>query len=172
MVSWGAQGTMRCIVSAISIAILMNSGLLQAQRTTEILNAIDKCWRTNPDWRSNRHQLATCSVGYAGKMTNNIGQDVTNYKVTDPSDDPLSPKPGTLRFAVTNIQGKVWITFERDMTIRLAKPLLVSSFTTIDGRGAVVDIANGACLLLQGVNDLTSKPLYISFQIIYYDRDH
>lgn len=125
------------------------------------MNVIDKCWRTNPDWRRNRHQLATCTVGFAGKMTNNIGRDVMNYKVTDSSDDPLNPRPGTLRYAMTDIKGKVWITFKRNMNITLAKPLLVSSFTTIDGRGVNVHIQNGGCLLLKKASNVIVHGLYI-----------
>jgi pectate lyase len=68
-------------------------------------------------------------------MTNNIGNDLIHYKVTDPSDDPLNPTPGTLRYGASKIQGKDWITFQKDMNIKLMKPLLISSFTTIDGRG-------------------------------------
>ncbi|KAL0341927.1 UNVERIFIED_CONTAM: putative pectate lyase 9 [Sesamum calycinum] len=119
----------------------MSSGLVQARRTIDDMNVIDKCWRTNPNWRGHLQQLAMCSIGYTGKMTNNTGSDVTHYRVTDHSDDALNPKPGTLRYGVTSIKGKVWITFERDMNIRLAKALLVSSFTTIDARGANVHIA-------------------------------
>lgn len=111
-------------------------------------NVIDRCWRLNPDWRRNRQQLATCSVGFAGKMTNNMGRGLTYYKVTDPSDNALYPKPGTLRYGATLIKGKVWITFKRDMNIKLEKPLLVSSFTAIDGRGVNIHIANNACLLI------------------------
>ncbi|KAM7279351.1 hypothetical protein ACFE04_006485 [Oxalis oulophora] len=114
----------------------------------QALNPIDKCWRTNAQWRRYRQQLATCSAGFAGKMTNNIGKDVTRYVVTDPSDDPLKPKPGTLRFGTTLIKGKKWITFKRSMNIQLHKPLLISSFTTIDGRGTNVHISNGACLIV------------------------
>ncbi|KAL7100070.1 hypothetical protein ACP275_09G125700 [Erythranthe tilingii] len=161
MVSRSAQGTLWCFVWAISIAVLLNSGFIQARRTIGNMNVIDKCWRTNPNWRSNRHQLATCSVGYVGKMRNNTGPDVTNYKVTDPSDDALDPKPGTLRYAMTSIKGKVWITFQRGMSIKLEKPLLVNSFSTIDGRGVIVDIAYGACLLLQEVNNVIIHGLRI-----------
>ncbi|MCD7465115.1 hypothetical protein HAX54_000588 [Datura stramonium] len=124
-------------------------------------NVIDKCWRTDPNWRSQRQQLAKCSVGYCGKMTNNIGDDLVKYKVTDPSDDPLNPKSGTLRYAMTHIKGKIWVTFERDMKIRLQKPLLVSSFTTIDGRGVKVNIADGACLMLQRVTNVIIHDLRI-----------
>ncbi|XP_028764002.1 putative pectate lyase 17 [Neltuma alba] len=112
------------------------------------MNVIDKCWRTNSQWRRHRPQLATCSVGYAGKMTNNIGKDLIHYKVTDPSDDPINPKPGTLRYGASMIQRKVWITFQRDMHIKLLRPLLISSFTTIDGRGVSVHIARNACLMI------------------------
>ncbi|XP_060171244.1 pectate lyase 1 [Lycium barbarum] len=94
-------------------------------------------------------------------MTNNIGPDVVKYKVTDNSDDPLNPKPGTLRYAMTHIKGKIWVTFERDMKIRLQKPLLVSSFTTIDGRGVNVNIADGACLMLQRVTNVIIHGLRI-----------
>lgn len=163
MGSNGAQGITWCLIWAISIAILVSSGLVQARRTINNMNVIDKCWRTNPDWRRHRHQLATCSVGYAGKMTNNIGRDAINYKITDPSDDPLNPRPGTLRFAMTNLKGKVWITFKRDMNIKLVKPLLVSSFTTIDGRGVNVHIAYGACLLLQKVISKHNQKVFLKF---------
>ncbi|XP_014500499.2 pectate lyase 1-like [Vigna radiata var. radiata] len=112
------------------------------------LNVIDRCWRKNHELRGHQYQLATCSVGYAGKMINNIGNDLIHYKVTDSSDDPINPKPNTLRYGASIIQGKVWITFQRDMQIKLEKPLLISSFTTIDGRGVNVHIANNACLMI------------------------
>ncbi|GAB2268782.1 hypothetical protein Dimus_003727 [Dionaea muscipula] len=116
------------------------------------LNAIDSCWRGSTNWCNKRQQLAMCSVGFAGKMHNNVGDDVTYYMVTDPSDDPINPKPGTLRYGVSRLTGKIWITFEQDMQIRLEKPLLVGSFTTIDGRGASVHIARGGCFLLHRVS--------------------
>uniref|UniRef100_A0A7N2N5F1 Pectate lyase n=1 Tax=Quercus lobata TaxID=97700 RepID=A0A7N2N5F1_QUELO len=112
---------------------------------------IDHCWRWNPDWQRNRQQLATCLVGYARKMTNNIGRGLTQYVVTNPSDNPINPKPRTLRYGTTMIKGKRWITFQRSMRIRLEKPLLISSFTTIDGRGASVHIAGNACLMIYKV---------------------
>jgi len=112
------------------------------------MNVIDRCWRQNPEWRTYRSQLATCSVGYAGKMINNIGNDLIHYKVTDSSDDPINPKVGTLRYGASIIQGKVWITFQKDMHIKLEKPLLISSFTTIDGRGVNIHIVDNACLMI------------------------
>ena len=87
---------------------------------------------------------------------------MVKYKVTDDSDHPLEPKPGTLRFGATAIKGKVWITFKKDMRIKLEKPLLISSFTTIDGRGASVHIAGGGCLLLHQVLLLLFLCFYFS----------
>jgi len=112
------------------------------------MNVIDRCWRQNPEWRRYKSQLATCSVGYAGKMINNMGNDLIHYKVTDSSDDPINPKPNTLKYGASIIQGKVWITFQKDMNIKLEKPLLISSFTTIDGRGFNIHIADNACLMI------------------------
>jgi len=43
------------------------------------MNAIDHCWRFNPEWRKHQQQLATYSVGYAGKMTNNIEKGLIHY---------------------------------------------------------------------------------------------
>jgi len=59
------------------------------------MNVVDRCWRQNPEWRRHRSQLVTCSVGYASKMINKIGNDLILYKVTDSSDDPINPKPNT-----------------------------------------------------------------------------
>ncbi|TKY45977.1 putative pectate lyase 2 [Spatholobus suberectus] len=131
------------LVLAIMIIALFTPNLSFAKQSKINglkMNVIDRCWRPNPEWRRHRSQLATCSVGYVGKMTNNI--------VTDPSDDPINPKPGTLRHGASVIQGKVWITFQRDMHIKLERPLLISSFTTIDGRGVNINIANNACLMI------------------------
>ncbi|ESW24049.1 hypothetical protein PHAVU_004G098100 [Phaseolus vulgaris] len=120
----------------------------QSKKNGLEMNVIDRCWRQNPEWRRHRSQLATCSVGYVGKMINNIGNDLIHYKVTDSSDDPINPKPNTLRYGTSIIQGKVWITFQKDMHIKLEKPLLISSFTTIDGRGVNIHIADSACLMI------------------------
>lgn len=117
------------------------------------MNVIDQCWRLSPDYAANRQRLATCSVGFAGKMTANTGPGVRKYKVTDPSDYPLAPRPGTLRYGATMIPGKVWISFKKDMEINLKRPLMISSLTTVDGRGANVHIANGDGFLLHKVYD-------------------
>lgn len=115
------------------------------------MNIIDRCWRRQPNWAANRQRLAVCSVGFAGKMRGNRGAGVRFYMVTDARDDPVRPWPGTLRYGATLLHGKVWITFRKDMVITLKRPLFVKSFTTIDGRGANVQIAYGSGIVLQGV---------------------
>lgn len=139
------------LVLTIVITLLFSSSMVLGSSSDKVMNVIDECWRSNPKWHSNRQELAKCSIGYAGKMRRNAGPDVMQYVVTDQSDDAMNPKPGTLRYAMTNVGGKKWVTFQRDLKIKLQRPLLVSSFTTIDGRGASVHIAGGACLLLQRV---------------------
>ncbi|KAJ1436586.1 Pectin lyase fold/virulence factor, partial [Sesbania bispinosa] len=99
-----------CFVLAIVIIGFFTSNVSSTNNHSKIeksleMNVIDQCWRLNPEWRRHRQQLAHCSVGYVGKMTNNIGEDLIHYKVTDPSDDPINPKPGTLRYGASMIQG-------------------------------------------------------------------
>ncbi|XXG39468.1 hypothetical protein AAC387_Pa01g0421 [Persea americana] len=125
------------------------------------MNVIDRCWRRHPNWARNRPLLAMCSIGFTGKMTNNVGRGVRHYTVTDPSDDPINPRPGTLRYGATLIEGKVWIKFHRSMHINLQKPLLISSFTAIDGRGTNVHIASGACFVLHKVTSVIIHGLHI-----------
>ncbi|PSR96497.1 Pectate lyase [Actinidia chinensis var. chinensis] len=160
--------TPRHLALALALAIVLMPRTINAANKRpqnsgidKNLNVIDRCWRSDPLWRHHRQRLARCSVGYAGKMTNNIGPGVTCYRVTDNGDDPMNPKPGTLRYGATQIRGKVWITFPKDMNIKLHRPLLVSSFTTIDGRGAHVNIAGGACITLLGVTDVIIHGLRI-----------
>ncbi|KAI4341555.1 hypothetical protein MLD38_026267 [Melastoma candidum] len=47
------------------------------------------------------------------------------------------------------------------MKIKLQKPLLVSSFTTIDGRGAKVEIGDGPCLVVYKATDVIIHNLLI-----------
>ncbi|KAK4262216.1 hypothetical protein QN277_027799 [Acacia crassicarpa] len=149
MASQSFNSTLCHFVFAVAIILNIFAPALGSDQTSGLsMNVIDKCWRMNSEWRRHRPQLATCSVGYAGKMTDNIGKDLVHYKVTDPSDDPINPKPGTLRYGASIIQSRVWITFQRDMHIKLLKPLLVSSFTAIDGRGINVHISHNACLMI------------------------
>ncbi|XP_050152074.1 probable pectate lyase 4 [Malus sylvestris] len=137
-----------CFVSLAIVTLLSTTPhpSFAEKSSKSAANMIDSCWRWNSNWASNRQELALCSVGFAGKMTNNVGSHVTFYQVTDPSDNALHPNPGTLRYGATMIKGKKWITFQRDMRIKLDKPLLISSFTAIDGRGANIHIAGNACL--------------------------
>ncbi|KAK8945919.1 putative pectate lyase 2 [Platanthera guangdongensis] len=124
------------------------------------MNAIDRCWRIDPFWSKNRQRLASCSVGFAGKMRNNRGPGMRSYVVTDAGDDPATPLPGTLRYGATMMSGKVWITFARDMRIELQRPLLIDSYKTIDGRGAAVHIVGGAGFLLDKVHDVIIHGLH------------
>ncbi|KAF7840603.1 putative pectate lyase 2 [Senna tora] len=102
-----------------------------------VFNKIDSCWRGKSDWDSNRQALADCGIGYGKDAIG--GKYGAIYKVTDPSDDPVNPKPGTLRYGVIQTQ-PLWIIFEKDMFIRLKNELIVNSYKTIDGRGAKVEI--------------------------------
>jgi pectate lyase len=173
MVSKGTNSVLWSFVLAILIAIVFTPKFSFAKQSKLMgmkMNMIDRCWRPNPEWRKHRQQLATCSVGYVGKMTNNIGKGLIHYKVTDPNDDPTNPKPGTLRYRASVIQGKVWITFQKDMNIKLMKPLLISSFTTIDGRGVNVHIADNACLMIFKVRNHIRDKKNVSINYIFLKK--
>lgn len=142
---------MKSAVFSLFLCLSLVVVAVDASRRGNKNNVIDRCWRRNPRWAAHRQRLAMCSVGFAGKMTMNRGRGVSSYVVTDSGDDPVRPRPGTLRYGATVLQGKVWITFARDMQIRLVRPLVVKSFTAIDGRGADVHIVNGAGFLLYKV---------------------
>ncbi|XP_011087039.1 putative pectate lyase 2 [Sesamum indicum] len=115
----------------------------------KIMNPIDSCWRANSMWASDRRALADCVVGFGKDAVG--GKYGATYVVTDPSDDPESPKPGTLRYGA--IQEKpLWIIFARSMVIRLKNELMMNSYKTIDGRGAKVEIAYGPCITIQHVS--------------------
>ncbi|XP_022133314.1 putative pectate lyase 2 [Momordica charantia] len=114
-----------------------------------LLNPIDACWRSNPHWAADRRALADCAVGFGKDAMG--GKFGVIYVVTDPSDDEENPKPGTLRFGAIQPQ-PLWIIFARDMVIRPRRELMLSSFKTIDGRGAHVEIAYGACITIQNVS--------------------
>ncbi|KAK7266323.1 hypothetical protein RIF29_18966 [Crotalaria pallida] len=118
----------------------------------EATNPIDRCWRCKADWAEDRFRLAKCARGFGRKATGGAGGRI--YVVTDPSDnDMVSPKPGTLRHAAIQ-KGPVWIIFERSMVITLNQELMVTSDTTIDGRGANVQIKGGAGITMQFVNNV------------------
>ncbi|CAA3031837.1 probable pectate lyase 8 [Olea europaea subsp. europaea] len=122
-------------------------------------NPIDDCWRCDRNWMRHRKRLADCAIGFGRNAIG--GRDGKYYVVTDPSDeDPVNPRPGTLRHAV--IQDRpLWIIFKRDMVITLKQELIMNSFKTIDGRGANVHIANGACITVQYVNNIIIHGLHI-----------
>ncbi|XP_060170804.1 probable pectate lyase 18 [Lycium barbarum] len=122
-------------------------------------NPIDDCWRCDPNWEKNRQRLADCAIGFGKNAVG--GRDGKIYVVTDSSnDDPVTPKSGTLRYAV--IQNEpLWIIFARDMVIQLKEELIMNSFKTIDGRGASVHIAGGPCITIQGVTNIIIHGIHI-----------
>ncbi|KAJ4839662.1 hypothetical protein Tsubulata_050447, partial [Turnera subulata] len=92
-------------------------------------NPIDRCWRCDPNWASNRKKLATCALGFGRKATGGLKGEF--YEVTDPSDDDMvNPKPGTLRHAVIQ-ERPLWITFAHGMVITLKNELMITSDKTI-----------------------------------------
>ncbi|KAL3649834.1 hypothetical protein CASFOL_006237 [Castilleja foliolosa] len=121
-------------------------------------NPIDDCWRCDPNWSKNRQRLADCAIGFGKHAIG--GRDGNIYVVTDSGDNAVNPKPGTLRYGV--IQNEpLWITFERDMVIKLKQELMLNSFKTIDGRGASVHIAGGPCITVQYVTNIIIHGLNI-----------
>ncbi|XP_075503038.1 putative pectate lyase 2 [Primulina tabacum] len=117
--------------------------------TFKVMNKIDSCWRSNPNWAKNRQSLADCAVGFGcGAMG---GKNGAIYVVTDASDDPVNPKAGSLRYGAIQAQ-PLWIIFERDMTITLKNELMVNSYKTIDGRGAKVEVTGGPCISIDYVS--------------------
>uniref|UniRef100_A0A2C9U512 Pectate lyase n=1 Tax=Manihot esculenta TaxID=3983 RepID=A0A2C9U512_MANES len=115
-------------------------------------NPIDACWRCRPDWESRRKSLGRCALGF-GRRTNG-GMAGKIYVVTDNNDDDLlEPKPGTLRYGVIQKE-PLWITFAKDMNIKLSQELIMNSNKTIDGRGHKVHIAYGAGITIQFVSNV------------------
>nr|GMD11231.1 probable pectate lyase 5 [Ipomoea batatas] len=121
-------------------------------------NPIDDCWRCDPKWESNRQRLADCAIGFGKQAIG--GRDGKIYVVTDTGDDPVNPKPGTLRYGVIQDE-PLWIIFARDMVIKLKEELIMNSFKTIDGRGASVHIAGGPCITIQYVTNIIIHGLNI-----------
>ncbi|KAJ3690035.1 hypothetical protein LUZ61_019199 [Rhynchospora tenuis] len=123
-------------------------------------NPIDDCWRcAGTDWSQDRQRLAECGIGFGHNALGGKGGPL--YVVTDSSDrDAVNPVPGTLRHAVIQ-EGPLWIVFASDMTIHLNEELLVNSFKTIDGRGANVHIAGGACITLQYVSNIIIHNIHV-----------
>ncbi|KAL0395735.1 UNVERIFIED_CONTAM: Pectate lyase [Sesamum calycinum] len=122
-------------------------------------NPIDDCWRCDPNWESNRQRLADCAIGFGKNAMGGKGGRI--YVVTDSgNDDPVNPRPGTLRHAVIQDE-PLWIIFKRDMVIRLNQELVMNSHKTIDGRGASVHIAGGACITIHHVTNIIIHGIHI-----------
>jgi pectate lyase len=122
-------------------------------------NPVDDCWRCNGNWEQNRQALADCAIGFGKNAIG--GKNGEIYVVTDESDDDVvNPKMGTLRYAVVQSE-PLWITFSRNMNIKLKEELIMNSFKTIDGRGHNVHISGGACLTLQFVNNIIIHGVHI-----------
>ncbi|KAJ0111417.1 hypothetical protein Patl1_02895 [Pistacia atlantica] len=80
-------------------------------------NPIDDYWSCDPNWERNRQSLANCATGFGKSAIG--GRNSRIYVVMDSSnDDPVNPKPGTLRHAVIQYD-PLWIIFKRDMVIQL-----------------------------------------------------
>uniref|UniRef100_A0A7N0ULP4 Pectate lyase n=1 Tax=Kalanchoe fedtschenkoi TaxID=63787 RepID=A0A7N0ULP4_KALFE len=117
--------------------------------TKKVLNPVDACWRTDPNWSANRKKLADCAVGFG---TDAIGGKFGEiYVVTSNEDDAVNPKPGSLRYGVIQNQ-PLWITFAKSMVFKLQNELIVNSYKTIDGRGVEVEISQGPCITVQDVS--------------------
>ncbi|KAG4182226.1 hypothetical protein ERO13_A09G031200v2 [Gossypium hirsutum] len=122
-------------------------------------NPIDDCWRCDPNWEKNRQRLADCAIGF-GKHAMG-GKNGRIYVITDAGDDdPVNPRPGTLRHAVIQDES-LWIIFKRDMVITLKQELLMNSFKTIDGRGASVHISGGPCITIHYVSNIIIHGIHI-----------
>ncbi|XP_059628365.1 probable pectate lyase 12 [Cornus florida] len=122
-------------------------------------NPIDDCWKCDPNWATNRPHLADCAIGFGQAALGGKGGAI--YVVTDSSDhDPSNPTPGTLRHAVIQTE-PLWIIFSTNMVIKLKHELIVSSFKTIDGRGANVYITGGGCITLQYITNVIIHNIHI-----------
>uniref|UniRef100_A0A0D6R4W7 Pectate lyase n=1 Tax=Araucaria cunninghamii TaxID=56994 RepID=A0A0D6R4W7_ARACU len=122
-------------------------------------NPIDDCWRCDPHWERNRKRLADCGMGFGRNAIG--GKNGRFYVVTDPrDDDPVNPRPGTLRHAVIQSE-PLWIIFAGHMLIQLKEELIMNSYKTIDGRGANVHIAYGPCITVQYVTNIIIHGIHI-----------
>jgi len=102
--------------------------------------------------------LGDCALGFGKNAIG--GKNGKIYVVTSPGDDPVNPKPGTLRYGVIQ-EEPLWIIFSRDMVIKLKQELIMNSFKTIDGRGADVHIAGGPCITMQYVTNIIIHGIHI-----------
>ncbi|XP_007027461.2 PREDICTED: probable pectate lyase 12 [Theobroma cacao] len=122
-------------------------------------NPIDDCWKCDPDWSNNRQRLADCAIGFGQYALGGKGGEY--YIVTDSSDDDaVTPKPGTLRYAVIQTE-PLWIVFPSNMLIKLKQELIFNSYKTLDGRGANVHIVGGGCITLQYISNVIIHNIHI-----------
>ncbi|CAI8614684.1 unnamed protein product [Vicia faba] len=122
-------------------------------------NPIDDCWKCDPEWPNNRQRLADCVIGFGQYAKGGKGGEY--YVVTDSSDDdPVTPKPGTLRYAVIKNE-PLWIVFPSNMMIKLKQELIFNSYKTIDGRGADVHIVGGGCITLQFISNVIIHNIHV-----------
>ncbi|GJP57405.1 hypothetical protein CLOP_g9, partial [Closterium sp. NIES-67] len=90
--------------------------------------------------------LHECALGFARGVLGGYGR--SEYVVTNASDSIISPAEGSLRWGLQQYRDGVYIRFESSMTIHLKGRLLLSSYTTIDGRGGQVQI-RGETIVVQ-----------------------
>ncbi|XP_041028768.1 probable pectate lyase 12 [Juglans microcarpa x Juglans regia] len=122
-------------------------------------NPIDDCWKCDPEWPNNRQRLADCGIGFGQYALG--GKNGDFYIVTDSSDDdPVNPRPGTLRYAVIQVE-PLWIVFPSNMLIKLSQELIFNSYKTLDGRGANVHIVGGGCITLQYISNVIIHNIHI-----------
>ncbi|KAJ8753987.1 hypothetical protein K2173_001885 [Erythroxylum novogranatense] len=122
-------------------------------------NPIDDCWKCDPEWPNNRQKLADCAIGFGQYAMG--GKNGEYYVVTDDSDDdPVNPRPGTLRYGVIQDE-PLWIVFPSNMLIKLKEELIFNSYKTLDGRGANVHIVGGGCLTLQYISNIIIHNIHI-----------
>ncbi|KAJ4835098.1 hypothetical protein Tsubulata_026261 [Turnera subulata] len=121
-------------------------------------NPVDDCWRCDPEWETNRKMLANCAIGFGRDAIG--GRDGEVYVVTNSSDDPINPVPGTLRYGAIQ-DDPLWIIFEDDMIINLKEELVMNSYKTIDGRGHNVEISDGPCIGIYNVTNIIIHNIYI-----------
>lgn len=115
-------------------------------------NPVDDCWRSDSNWHNDRQALADCAIGFGKNAAG--GKEGRVYVVTDDSDDNVvNPKEGTLRYGVLQ-EEPLWIVFDRNMKIKLKNELILTSYKTIDGRGANVHLSDGAGLKIQFVQNI------------------
>ncbi|BBN03561.1 pectate lyase [Marchantia polymorpha subsp. ruderalis] len=122
-------------------------------------NPIDDCWYRGQKWLHNRQKLAACGIGFGADAQGGKGGSI--YEVTSAEDDPASPKEGTLRHAVTQAN-PLWIVFQADMTFVLKEELIISSYKTIDARGAQILFNGSWGIVVQSVTHVIIHGIHVT----------